>query len=328
MQTGAVKTTTDGLCDAGFSRVREEFERNLSERGDVGAAVAVTIAGVPVVDLWGGWRDRERTRPWKRDTIVNVWSLGKAVSAICLLRLHDRGQIELDTPVARYWPEFAQAGKTELPVRFLLTHQAGLPAVVRPLPPGTNLLSWDAMTAALAEQAPWWEPGTRFGYHVNTFGFLVGEVLRRVDGRTLGQFMRDELVQDLGIDFQVGLPAFEDQRVAEWIAYQPVAGEGPQRPWLDGDTSTLTGIALARVLAYRNPPSLPDGGVNSRVWRSAEFPSTNPHNHAPLTLGREGAGCMRERAFRRPHRAVAGNRPAPTAYKPRRTSHSRPARQA
>ncbi len=275
-----METISNGSCDARFSAVREEFERNLSERGDIGAAVAVTIGGVPVVDLWGGWRDGGRTRPWERDTIVNVWSLGKAVSAVCLLRLQDRGLIELDAPVARYWPDFAQAGKAHVPVRFLLTHQAGLPAVRRPLAPGANLLSWDTMTSALAEQEPWWEPGTRFGYHVNTFGFLAGEVLRRVDGRTIGQFMRDELVDGLGIDFQVGLPLFEDGRVAEWIARQPVAGEEPQRPWLDSDTSTLSGIELARVLAYRNPPALPDGGVNSRVWRAAEFPSTNPHSNA------------------------------------------------
>ncbi len=275
-----METIVSGSCDARFSAVRAEFERNLSERGDVGAAVAVMIAGVAVVDLWGGWRDGERTRPWERDTIVNVWSLGKAVSAVCLLRLHDRGLIELDAPVARYWPEFAQAGKAHLPVRFVLTHQAGLPAVRRALPPGANLLSWDTMTSALAEQEPWWEPGTRFGYHVNTFGFLAGEVLRRVDGRTIGQFVRDELVEGLAVDFQVGLPPSEDGRVAEWIAYQPVAGEEPQRPWLDSDASTLNGIALARVLAYRNPPALPDGGVNSRVWRAAEFPSTNPHSNA------------------------------------------------
>jgi CubicO group peptidase (beta-lactamase class C family) len=269
-----------GHCDPRFARVREEFARNFTERGDVGATVAVTLGGVPVVDLWGGWADAAGTRPWQQDTIAAVWSVGKAVSALCLLRLVDRGLVELDAPVARYWPEFAQNGKAALPVRMLLCHQAGLPAVRRPLPPGANILSWETMTAALAEQEPWWEPGTRFGYHVNTIGFLLGEVLRRVDGRTIGAFVREELAGSMGIDFLIGVPPEEDERVAEWMPYRPTPGEESQRPWLDRDAATLDGVELARVLAYRNPPGLPDAGPNTRVWRAAEFPSTNPHSNA------------------------------------------------
>jgi CubicO group peptidase (beta-lactamase class C family) len=136
------------------------------------------------------------------------------------------------------------------------------------------------MTTALAEQEPWWEPGTRFGYHVNTFGFLAGEVLRRVDGRTVGAYIRDELYSALDIDFHVGLAASEDARVAEWLPYVAEAGEESQRPWLERDPASLNGVELARVLAYRNPPPLPDAGVNSRTWRAAEFPSTNPHSNA------------------------------------------------
>lgn len=270
----------NGLCDPRFERVREEFERNLAGRGDVGAAVAVTVGGQPVVDLWGGWMDEAHQRPWQRDSIVNVWSLGKAVSAICLLRLVDQGRVDLDAPVARYWPEFGQAGKASLPVRYLLSHQAGLPAVRKPLPPGANILSWETMTTALAEQEPWWEPGSAFGYHTNTFGFLVGEIVRRVDGRTLGTYVRDEVASAFGVDFLIGFGEEHDQRVADWIAYQPPSGEESQRPWLEVDTTAAQGLALARVLAYRNPPPLPDGGVNSRVWRAAEFPSTNPHSNA------------------------------------------------
>jgi CubicO group peptidase (beta-lactamase class C family) len=268
-----------GICDPRFEAVRAEFERNLADRGDVGAAVAVTIGGVPVVDLWGGWLDEAHERPWQRDSIVNVWSLGKAVSAICLLQLVEQGKIDLDAPVARYWPEFAQAGKASLPVRFLLTHQAGLPAVRRSLPPGANILSWDTMTTALAEQAPWWKPGSAFGYHTNTFGFLVGELLRRVDGRTVGHYVRDELATGFGIDFLIGFGPEQDARVADWISYVS-PGDSPQRPWLEADPAALEGVALARVLAYRNPPGLPDGSVNSRLWRAAEFPSTNPHSNA------------------------------------------------
>ncbi|MEO9255959.1 MAG: serine hydrolase domain-containing protein, partial [Tepidiformaceae bacterium] len=178
------------------------------------------------------------------------------------------------------WPEFAQAGKADVPVRYLLSHQAGLPAVRKPLPPGATILSWDTMTTSLAEQEPWWEPGSAFGYHTNTFGFLVGEVLRRVDGRTIGAYIRDEIAAPFGVDFLVGFGSEHDPRVADWIPYQPPPGEDTQRPWLEVDSAAVQGVALARVLAYRNPPALPDAGVNSRIWRSAEFPSTNPHSNA------------------------------------------------
>lgn len=271
---------TEGYCDPRFARVRDEFERNLAERDDVGAAIAVTRFGEPLVDLWGGWMDRNRERRWQRDTLVNVWSLGKAVSATCLLQLVERGQVELGAPVAQYWPEFGQAGKADIPVRQLLSHQAGLPAIREPLPPGANLLSWDTMTAALAAQEPWWEPGSAFGYHTNTFGFLVGEVIRRVDGRSIGAFVAEEVAQPFEVDFLVGFGPEEDHRIAEWIPYEPGEGEEPQRPWLETDPADLDGLDLARVLAYRNPPPLPGADVNSRTWRAAEYPSTNPHSNA------------------------------------------------
>lgn len=269
-----------GVCDPRFARVEAEFARNFQERGDVGAAVAVTAGGVAVVDLWGGWLDEAETRPWQRDSILNIWSAGKAVVAVCLLQLVEQGLVDLDAPVARYWPEFAQAGKAMLPVRLLLNHQAGLPAVRKLLPPGANILSWETMTAALAEQEPWWRPGTRFGYHVNTFGFLAGEVLRRVSGRTAGAYVREELAETLAIDVLIGFGPEQDARVADWLPERAQAGDESPRPWLERDPATLAGIDLARVLAYRNPPALPDGKVNSRVWRAAEFPSTNPHSNA------------------------------------------------
>ena len=269
-----------GVCDPRFERVREAFARNFAEHNEVGAAVAVTVGGVPVVDLWAGWADRARTREWTRDTIVPVWSVGKAISSLSVLRLVERGLVELDAPVARYWPEFAQGGKANLPLRYLLTHQSGLPAIRKPLPPGTNVLSWHTMVEALAEQEPWWEPGTGFGYHVNTMGFLLGEVARRTDGRSVGTMIREDLREALSIDFLIGFGPEEDARVAEWIPYQAAAGEESQRPWLEVDPAKVDGVQLARLLAYRNPPGLPDGGPNSRVWRAAEFPSTNPHSNA------------------------------------------------
>jgi CubicO group peptidase (beta-lactamase class C family) len=276
----APSPTLDGLCDTRFARVREAFDTNFRERGDVGAAIAVTVGGQPVVDLWGGWLDEARTRPWTRDSILNVWSVGKAVTAVCLLRLIEQGRVELEAPVARYWPEFAQAGKAELPVRLLFNHQAGLPAIAKPLEPGTQLLDWGAMAGALAEQQPWWEPGTRFGYHTNTFGFLLGEIVRRVDGRSLGAYLREEIAEPIGIDFLIGFGPEQDARVADWVNYQRDPNEPSDRPWLELDPATLSGIDLARVLAYRNPPTLPGAQTNSRVWRAAEFPSTNGHSNA------------------------------------------------
>lgn len=268
------------VCAPRFASVREAFIRNFTEHDEIGAAVAVTVGGETVVDLWGGFADATQTQPWQRDTIAPVWSVGKAVSALCLLRLVDAGRVDLDAPVAHYWPAFAQAGKAAVPVRMLLSHQAGLPAIAKPLPPGANLLSWETMTTALAGQAPWWPPGTRFGYHVNTIGFLLGELVRRVDGRSIGTYVREELADGFGVDFLIGVPPAEDGRVAHWFPYQAAPEEGSQRPWLERDVAMAEGLDLARILAYRNPPPLPDGGPNSRVWRAAEFPSTNPHSNA------------------------------------------------
>jgi CubicO group peptidase (beta-lactamase class C family) len=269
-----------GECDPRFEAVRHAFETNLAERGDIGSAVSVTVGGVPVVDLWGGWLDAARTRPWTRDAIVNVWSVGKAVTAIALLRQVERGLIDLEAPVARYWPEFAQAGKADIPVHMLMSHRAGLPAVGKPLPPGYNLTNWDGMCAALAEQEPWWTPGERFGYHTNTFGFLLGELVRRTDGRTIGRFVREELAKPLGLDLFIGFGDEEDHRVAEWNPYVRPPGEASERPWLETDRATLSGLELARWMAYRNPPAGTGESVNTRTWRAAEFPSTNPHANA------------------------------------------------
>lgn len=270
----------DGFAAPGFERVREAFARNFAEQDECGASVSVVRNGETVVDLWGGWRDAARTRPWTRDTIGAVWSAAKPVSAIAVLRLAERGLVDLEAPVAAYWPEFAAAGKAQLPLHLVLSHRAGLVAVAKPLPPGLNITDWDAMCAALAGQEPWWEPGTRFGYHVNTFGFLLGEIVRRVDGRSIGAYTRDEIAGPLAIDLHIGTGPELDDRTAEWINYQAPPGTTPQRPWLAADPATLSGVALARVLAYRNPPPLPGGGTNSRPWRAAEFPSTNGHANA------------------------------------------------
>src|SRR5437667_5596292 len=175
-----------GRCDPRFLAVRDAFAANFAAGREVGASFAATVEGEPVVDLWGGHADAATTRPWERDTIVNVFSTTKAMTALCAHLLVDRGLLDLDAPVARYWPEFAQAGKDTIPLRWLLSHRAGLPAIRRDLPP-QSLYDWHAVTAALVETAPWWEPGTQHGYHAMTFGHLVGEVIRRVTGKSVGQ---------------------------------------------------------------------------------------------------------------------------------------------
>jgi CubicO group peptidase (beta-lactamase class C family) len=269
-----------GLCAPGFERVREALAETLAAGSEVGAALAVYVDKRAVVDLWAGHADAGRTRPWSRDTIVNLYSVGKAVSAVCALRLVEAGLLDLDAPVAHYWPEFAQEGKGRIRVRHILTHQAALPALARKLP-SDAWSRWDVMTEALAAQAPWWEPGEGHGYHVNTQGFLIGEVVRRVTGKTLGAYLRDSLAGPAGIDFFIGFGPELDDRCAELLP-QPASPEVEElRRQLSVNPESLSGLPLMRVNAYRNPPDLSGVGVvNTRQWRAAEVPSTNGHGNA------------------------------------------------
>jgi len=259
-----------GTCDARFARVRDALARNFRDHDEIGAAVAVTIDGAPVVDIWAGWADAARTRTWERDTLVNVFSVGKAMAALCLLRLVERGRIDLDAPVARYWPEFAAGGKAGVTVRMVLAHRAGLAAIRRVLP-ARAMYDWDSMASALAAEEPWWTPGTRHGYHVVTFGFLVGEIVRRVSGASLGTMLRREVTEPLGADFHFGLGAEHDARVADYLF-------GDEKP------APAEGDEEARLLvrhAYANPPGMSGlGTVNTRDWRAAEMPSVNGHANA------------------------------------------------
>jgi CubicO group peptidase (beta-lactamase class C family) len=258
----------DGTCDSGFLAVKEAFAGNFAKHGEPGAAIAVTVHGRPVVDLWGGWCDLPQSRQWSRDTLVNVFSVGKALTAICILQLRDRGLIELDFPVEKYWPEFAAHGKDKITVRHLLCHQAGLPALRDPLPDGA-MLDWALMTDALARERPWWEPGTAHGYHVNTFGYLLGEVARRISGKTIGELLRECVAGPLDADVHIGLPDCEHARVAD---FRWPAGRPKPPPDLSDD------MTMMRWNTYWNPPGLSGSGwVNRREWRLAEIPSTNGH---------------------------------------------------
>lgn len=265
------ENTITGICELKFAAVRLAFEENFRQSGDIGGAVAVYHQHKPVVDLWGGYADDEQKKPWQQDTIVNVWSVTKAIVALCALRLVDRGELKLDAPVADYWPEFAQAGKADLPVRYLLNHQAGLAAIAEPLPTEA-VFDWQRMTTALAKQCPWWTPGTAHGYHAATFGWLVGEVVRRVSGKHIGLFLQDEIARPLGIDFLIGFGPEEEYRVAtvvEQDSAEQVTGETT-------DTSDPDSL-----LAKMNNPQLGDFSIfNSRAWRGAEIPAANGTTNA------------------------------------------------
>lgn len=221
-----VQTAIHGICDQRFALVREEFERNFAERGEVGASVSVIVDGKAVVDLWGGVADAESGRPWQEDTIAVVWSSTKGATALCAHILADRGELDLDALVAKYWPEFAQNGKGGIPVRMLLNHQSGVVALREPVPMGA-FFDWERMTSLIAGEAPWWEPGTRHGYHAFTFGWLVGEVVRRVSGVSVGAFFRDEVADPHDLDFWIGLPPELESKVARSI---PPAPPGPDEP--------------------------------------------------------------------------------------------------
>jgi len=262
MADGSVR----GFTHDRFAPVREQFEANLASGADVGASFCATVDGETVVDLWGGFADEARTRPWERDTIVNVYSTTKTMMALTALLLADRGELDFDAPVARYWPEFAANGKAGVKVSHLMSHSAGLSGWKEPVS-GADLYDWDKVTALLAAQAPFWEPGTASGYHGMTQGFLVGEVVRRITGRTIGTVFREELAEPLGADFHIGLPASEDARVADLIPPPPGTAMG------DGAQNQL------QANMARNP-HLDVAVTSTRAWRGAEIPAAGGTGNA------------------------------------------------
>ncbi|MFG1605995.1 serine hydrolase domain-containing protein [Actinoplanes sp. NPDC049265] len=237
--------------------MRERVEQAMKATvEDGGAAVCVTVDGEPVVDSWAG--------DWDRDTIVNVYSTTKTMAAVTALLVADRGELDFAAPVAKYWPEFAAAGKQDVTVAQVLSHSSGLSGWREPLTV-TDLYDWEKATSLLAAQEPWWAPGTASGYHVVTHGFLIGEIIRRITGRTLGTVFREEIAEPLGADFHIGLPATEDHRVADLIA--------PDRP-IDGFTETEIQVNAA------TNPAIDVAVTRTRAWRAAEIPAGNGHGNA------------------------------------------------
>ena len=261
-----------GHCDARFKGVREVFAASFESGAELGASLCIYRDGELVVDLWGGFANAAKTIPWQRDTLANVYSTTKGITAICAHQLVERGELDLDAPVARYWPEFAQAGKADIPVRMLLSHRAGLPAVARPLAPA-DIYDWKTMTTALAEQKPWWTPGTRHGYHALTYGWLVGELVRRASGMGIGRYVREHVAAPLGAEFWIGLPQELDARTAE-LVQGPIATGGPNM--MDVIAKEPEGM-LAK--AFANPPLFLIS-PNTRDWRAAEFAAANGHTSA------------------------------------------------
>ena len=256
----------NGQWQPHFKPVLDAFASNFAERGDVGASFAVVHKGELVVDIWGGHTDVARTKPWQENTLINVFSTTKTMTFLAALVLADRGTLDLHAPVAKYWPEFAQAGKGDVRVSHLLAHSAGLPGLDVLIEPA-DLYDWHRITDLLAAQAPWWEPGTASGYHALTQGYLIGEVIRRLTGRSFGLWLRDEITGPIGADFHVGVSAENDSRVA--LLIPPTEGGLPD----GGDPNSIA----ART--FRSPP-LSAAQSHEVNWRRAEIPAANGHGNA------------------------------------------------
>ena len=264
-----------GLCPDEFAGVQDAFVANFRERGEVGGAVCVIIGGEVVVDLFGGWSDAARTRPWRRDTIVNIYSAGKGVLATLALQLVEDGRLRLDEPVGVQWPEFSCGGKEGATVRHAFAHQAGVPAIREPLT-NEDLWDWDRMTAAVAATPAWFEPGSRVVYHVNTYGHLLGELLHRAGGLGPAGALR-RLAASLDADVWYALPSGVQSRCAEVIFEVPPA----LRAALDQRAGPSDGEGQMAVLAYANPPGYGSAGVaNTPEWRGAQIPAANAHASA------------------------------------------------
>lgn len=268
-----------GDCLPQFEMVAAAFEEGFVSGRDVGAAVAVWREGSWVVDLWAGHADRRRSRPWVEDTLACFFSVSKAITATCVLQAADRGLLDLQAPVASYWPEFAQAGKHSVTVAQVLAHQAGLPGLHEPVD-RELLYDWHGMCARLAAESPWWPPGSQHGYHARTFGFLAGEALRRATGRCVGDWLAEEIAMPLDLDVYIGLSAEQQARCAEMLPARVNPGE--QKSWppamqrmLEDFTNTDTPTGAA----FQNP-SLKPGYMNSAAFRAAELPALNGHGTA------------------------------------------------
>jgi CubicO group peptidase (beta-lactamase class C family) len=274
-----------GHVDPRFDKVAQALADELASGAEVGAAIAIDVGGESVLDIWGGYADAAKTTPWGKDTIINVWSSTKTVTSLAALILADRGVLDLDAPVATYWPEFAANGKQDVRVRHLLSHTSGVPGWQEPMTT-EDLFDWEKATSLLAAQAPWWEPGTASGYQALNFGFLIGELIRRTTGTSLKDFVRDEIAGPLDADFQIGARPEDATRIAELIPPPP----------LDIPLEALPEDSPVRK-TFTNPR--PDATIaHSAAWREADLGAVNGHGNArslarmlsPVSLGGSANG--------------------------------------
>tara|TARA_B100000029_G_scaffold122428_1_gene115742 strand:- start:6823 stop:8031 length:1209 start_codon:yes stop_codon:yes gene_type:complete len=279
-----------GYCDERFLDAKEILEKSIDSGFELGCAISLEVKGEKVMDLWGGYVDPDKTQLWEENTIVNVFSTTKGVAAICLLQLIEKGLLDLDKPVSHYWPEFAENGKENIPVRYLFCHKSGLCGIRNPLEPG-SFTNWDLICNELAKQEPLWEPGTAHGYHALTYGHLVGEILRRIDGRTIGEYFNEEIAKPLDLDFWIGLPESEFSRVTNIYPSKPnpllpllaklprFLLPGPMKFLLDfTDTNKPVGAAFNNPSVTSNENN--EFEANSKEWRKAEIPAANGHGTA------------------------------------------------
>lgn len=277
-----------GYCDPKFQAVADAFTRCFTEHGENGASVAVTVEGEMVVDLWGGFMDEEATRPWEEQTLGIIFSATKGIVTTAVHMLVERGQIDLDSPIARYWPEYAQNGKQNVTLRQVMSHTAGLPFIDAELYMGAPY-DWQTMIEACAAQKPEWEPGSTLAYHAITFGWIVGEVIHRVSGQMPGEFIAREIAEPLGAEFYLGLPESQDSNVADWIDPQPESSsESPPGP-----SPASGGLRLGFLRA-----NTPRNALSTRAWKAAQIPAANGYSNGrglakiyqPLALGGEHNG--------------------------------------
>ena len=283
----------NGYCDERFVEAKKIFEESIDSGFELGCAITLEVEGEVVLDLWGGHSDLDKTEDWKEDTIVNVFSTTKGMAAMCLLQLVEKGLIDLDASVSQYWPEFAANGKEAIPVRYLLCHKSGLCGVREPLDQG-SFTNWDLICSELAKQEPFWEPGTAHGYHAITYGHLVGEVVRRVSGKSIGQYFNDEIAVPLNLDFWIGLPEDKFNRVTNINPDKPGLLQKILMPILSKLPRSLAPGSLKMLLdfvdpttpagaAFNNPKMSMQAGemeANTAKWRKAEIPAANGHGTA------------------------------------------------
>jgi CubicO group peptidase (beta-lactamase class C family) len=267
-------TEINGYADERFDAMRQALQKRLDAGNDLGASLAVTIDGAPVVDLWGGWADAERTVPWAEDTITNVWSTTKTVTALAALVLVDRGELDVFEKVAHYWPEFAANDKADIEVRHLLSHTSGLSGWERPFEM-EDMYDWDRSTSLLAAQAPWWSPGTASGYHAMTFGHLTGEVIRRITGQKLGEFVAAEIAGPLGADFHIGLDPRDFSRVSVNVA-SPLPTPEPPADGVEQPVPDMNSVAMK---TFTGPAQRFDI-VGEEGWLTADIGAANGQANA------------------------------------------------